>query len=152
MSKQISFTIESPRHSVAVAKVGSRTVGMASAWFDSKGDWVILQSEVRPKYRRRGIACAMYKAIEAGSGRQLKPAVSLSDDAFAFWKSFRPESVAMDLRHQPELVGCPVQKNGRVGIITKASGAIATIEFDDGDSALGTLSYLRREDLAEHLL
>ena len=152
MGKRLDFTIEAPRKSTAIARVGSRIVGMATAWNDSDGRWVILRSEVRPKYRLLGIATAMYRSIEATSGVQLNPAISLSDDAFEFWKAYRPQAVAHDLRHQPELIGRKAQKNGRIGRIIKACGGIATIEFDDGDNTIGVQSFIRRNDLALHLL
>lgn len=94
----------------------------------------------------------MYRSIEATSGVQLNPAISLSDDAFEFWKAYRPQAVAHDLRHQPELIGRKAQKNGRIGRIIKACGGIATIEFDDGDNTIGVQSFIRRNDLALHLL
>lgn len=145
------FVIEAPRPSTAVAKVGKLVVGMATAWYDSNGDWVMLRSEVRPKYRRRGIATAMYKSIEATSGRILKPAVSLSDDAFGFWKTFRPEAVAKDLRHRPELIGREVNKGGRKGTIVAASGGVATVEYSDGKTELGTRTCIRRDNLPTYL-
>ena len=152
MARRLDFTIETPRNCTAIAKVGKRIVGIATAWHDSDGRWVILQSEVRPKYRRRGIATAMYRSIEATSGKQLSPAISLSDDAFHFWNSYRPEAVANDLRHMPELIGRKVQKNGRPGRIIKAHGNIAVIEFDDRDNTIGSQSYIRRTDLPQHLI
>lgn len=122
---------ESGKNSVQ-AFAGKRLVGAANAWEDSNGDFVIMNTEVRQAYRRRGIATQMYKAIEERSGRALRPAVSLSDDAFEFWKSFRPEAVAGDLRHWPELVGQPAKKGDRLGLITKASGRSARLTGDDG--------------------
>lgn len=38
MGKRLDFTIEAPRKSTAIARVGSRIVGMATAWNDSDGD------------------------------------------------------------------------------------------------------------------
>jgi hypothetical protein len=152
MGKRLDFTIESPRSCTAIARAGKRLVGMATAWHDSDGRWVILRSEVRPKYRRRGIATAMYRSIEATSGKQLSPAISLSDDAFHFWNSYRPEAVADDLRHIPDLIGRKAQKNGRPGKIIKATGNIAIIEFDDRDNTIGYQSYIRRTDLQKHLI
>lgn len=152
MTKPLTFSIESPRSCTAIAKVGKKAVGSATAWFDSKGDWVILSSFVRPNYRRRGIATAMYQSIERTSERQLKPAISLSDDAFEFWKSFRPEAVANDLRHRPELIGRRAVKYGRAGKIIRASGGVATMEFDDGNRELGTESCILRADLEKHLV
>ena len=152
MTKTKCFTIESTRPCTSIAKVGSRIVGMATAWHDSNGNWVILNSEVRPKYRRRGIATAMYKTIEENSKRELKPAVSLSDDAFEFWKSYRPGAVALDLRHRTDLVGRKVQKNGRIAKIIQASGGVATIEFDDGNTEIGTRSCILRDNLDKHFL
>lgn len=151
-SKGKAFTIEAPRNCTAVAMVGSRIVGRATAWHDCHGRWVILASEVRPKYRRRGIATAMYRSIEATSGTPLLPAISLSDDAFHFWNAFRPEAVAHDLRHRPDLIGRKAQKNGRLAKVISASGNIVTIEYDDGDKSLGTISCIHSRVLDQHLL
>lgn len=147
MAKRMDFKVTMRSSSSAVAQVGSLIVGSATAWFDSNDRWVILSSGVRPRYRRRGIATAMYKAIEAESGKQLTPAISLSDDGFEFWKTYRPEAVAQDLRHRPELIGRKAMKNGKVGKIVKASGGVATMEFDDGMT-----SCILRSDLDAHLL
>ena len=152
MGKQLPIRIEVQSTSRVVALVGKRVVGTASAWFDSNENWVMMKAAVRSGYRRRGIATEMYSTMERVSGRQLKPAISLSDDAFEFWKLYRPEAVANDLRHQPELLGRKAQKEGRIGTIVSASGGIATIEFDDGDRTLGTLSCIRRDKLPQHLL
>ena len=152
-SRGMDYTVESDGTRTAVAKVGSKTVGRATAWEDSRGKWVIMQSEVLPMYRRRGIAAKMYTQIEESSGRQLEPAVSLSDDAFGLWKSFRPESVAQDLRHRPELIGRKVSKDGRVGTITEASGGVASIQY--ADAAVGTpnsKTIIRRDALESSLL
>jgi len=150
--KKLDVTIDAPNRHTAVAMVGKKTVGRASAWEDSNGRWVILKVMVQEAYRRRGVATELYKSIEKTSGRTLQPAVSLSDDAFKFWKSFRPEAVANDLRHRPELVGRKAQKDGRVGTIIRASGGGAMIEYDDGNTKIGTQSWISRAKLDEHLL
>lgn len=134
-------------NSRAVAKVGSRVVGMAYAWNDSRDKFVIMNAEVRPNYRRRGIASAMYKAIEKNAGRELAPAVSLSDDAFNLWKSFRPQAVALDLRHwKDQLIGAVVMKNGLPGKIIKADGGTAMMEYTEPQPN-GTQSVILRKDL-----
>ncbi|MBY0465136.1 MAG: hypothetical protein K2W33_09345, partial [Burkholderiales bacterium] len=93
----------------------------------------MMEVVVSAPYRRRGVATAMYRAVEEQAGRQLKPAVSLSDDGFEFWKAYRPEAVAEDLRHRlDELIGRRGVKHGREGIITKASGGTATLTHPDG--------------------
>lgn len=142
------FTIEvSGNGETAVAKVGSRIVGRADAWLDSRDKFVIMNTEVREKYRRRGIATAMYSAIEQATGKRLEPAVSLSDDAFELWKSFRPEAVAGDLRHiKDRLVGRKVVKRGLAGKIKDASGRGATMVYDDHPQGPGTTSVLVGRD------
>lgn len=127
------------------AFAGKVQVGSISAWIDSRGEFVVMEVMVRPSYRRRGVATAMYRAVEEQAGMQLKPACSLSDDAFEFWKAYRPEAVAGDLRHRPELVGRRAQKNGRPGTITKASGGTAVLTYDDG---MTTVIYAENVDAA----
>ena len=147
------FTIEvSSRGETATAKVGSRVVGKAHAWMDSRDKFVIMNTEVREKYRRRGIASAMYRAIEEASGRQLTPAVSLSDDAFELWKSFRPEAVAQDLRHwKDQIIGARVLYRGDSGRIVKADGGTAIMEFDQPKENGSTQRVILRQNLNEAL-
>jgi hypothetical protein len=128
------------------AMVGKKVVGMASAWRDSNDNFVILNVEVRDQYRRRGIATSMYQAIEAAA-EPLRPAVSLSDDGFEFWKSYRPAAVAKDLRHWKDLlIGARVMKEGHAGRITKASGGTATMAYDV-PLPNGSISTLRAKDI-----
>jgi ribosomal protein S18 acetylase RimI-like enzyme len=138
----------------AVAKVGKRVVGRAHAWNDSNGDFVIMESAVHPDYRQRGIARQMYAQIEEKAGKQLKPAISLSDDAFEFWKRYRPEAVAGDLRHiKDQLVGQRAKKGDNEGMITKASGRGATLTFDDHPQGPGTTATLvGRDDINKALV
>lgn len=123
--------VEHSRSRVVVAFVGKRYVGTASAWEDSRGDFVILNSYVVSTFRRRGVATAMYKSIEQENGKLLQPAASLSDDAFEFWKRFRPSEVETDLRHWKEqLIGARVVFRGDAGAIVRASGGAATMVLD----------------------
>ena len=146
-SKSMPFEIEMEGNKTAVAKVGSRVVGRAHAWKDSREKFVIMNTEVLEKYRRRGVASAMYKAIEEATGEQLTPAVSLSDDAFGLWKSFRPEAVAKDLRHWKEqIIGARAMWKNLPGKIIKASGGTATFEYDQAQPN-GTQSTILRDQL-----
>lgn len=147
-SKQRPFTIEiSDKGETVTAKVGAYIVGKAFAWKDSRDKFVIMDSEVRSGYRRRGIATAMYQAIEQATGTQLTPAVSLSDDAFEFWKTYRPQAVALDLRHWKEhLIGARVAHRGDTGKIIRTSGGTATMEFDTAKPA-GTQCTILRDQI-----
>lgn len=114
------------------ATVGRRHVGSAVAWRDWAGHFVILNVVVHPSWRRRGIATALYSRIEADAGAQLVPADSTSDDAFEFWKSYRPEAVQDDLRHRRlELLGSQVAKSGRHATITAVGSRVVTARYND---------------------
>lgn len=131
--KPLNLTLKAGHKGYFDAYVGKRRVGAICAWEDSRGEFVVMEVVVSAPYRRRGVATAMYRAVEEQAGRQLKPAVSLSDNGFEFWKAYRPEAVADDLRHRlDELIGRRGVKHGREGIITKASGGTATLTLPDG--------------------
>jgi GNAT superfamily N-acetyltransferase len=71
---------------------------------DEKGERVfhIYKSVVDEKYRRKGVARALYDAVEKyceSKGGYLVPATSVSDEAFAFWNSWKPHRIAYDGRH-----------------------------------------------------
>lgn len=147
-SKRLPITIERRYKDSYVAKAGKRMVGSATAWEDSNGDFVIMETAVHPDYRRRGINTAMYRAIEQEAGRPLKPAISLSDDAFEFWKKFRPEAVALDLRHwKKQLLGAHVVlPSGKSGVIISASGGGSMVQLDQ-PTENGSQTFLPRRDL-----
>ena len=150
---RMQVRLERLRANAFRAVVGKRVVGLACAWEDCNGRFCILESYVRPDYRRRGIARSLYEAIEASSGRRLVPAVSLSDDAFEFWKRFRPAAVAEDLRHEKErLLGLPFREGERTGVVVGASGAVLVVDYGPGASKDATHKCIvvrsRREALA----
>ena len=47
---------------------------------------------VDPEFRRQGIATSLFKAAEQEFG-ELTPSTAQSDNAFDFWKTYRPEAV-----------------------------------------------------------
>lgn len=130
MSRMPIEVVHYRKHAVE-ALVGKRRVGLAAAWTDCFGNFVIQDSFVAAGYRRRGVATAMYKSIESESGQLLMPAISLSDDAFEFWKSYRPSEVATDLRYwADQLIGARVVHRGDAGTILRACGGAATMLLD----------------------
>lgn len=143
------LSVEFTGKNSVVARVGKKVVGAAYAWQDSLNRFVILKSAVSAPYRRRGVATAMYRAIETKAGVNLTPAASLSDDAFQFWQRYRPEAVAEDLRHRAaEVIGAKVVADGRVATIIKASGGIAIARYDDAvEGATNSETAIRRSEL-----
>ena len=133
MMREAPYTVEFGAHNCCVARVGRRVIGRASAWHDADGRFVMLEVVVRESYRRRGVATAMYRKIEEAAGKPLAPADSLSKDAFEFWKRYRPEAVAHDLRHrQAELEGAKVAaQGGRLATITVVGQHNVTARYDD---------------------
>lgn len=130
------------------AFVGKRRVGAIAAWMDSRDKFVVMDVYVSRPFRRRGVATAMYRAVEEQAGKQLTPAVSLSDDGFEFWKAYRPEAVALDLRHRKEeLTGRRGMKNGREGVLADPNGGTAKLVYPDG-----TYSVVLRAELDDVLL
>lgn len=84
------ISIEAVSHRKVVATAGAAIVGKVTTYIDSNRDLVVLEAWVEPEYRRKGIATALYRTIESTTGRLLKPDKSLSDDAIAFWRAYRP--------------------------------------------------------------
>lgn len=112
------------------AKVGNKIAGrLILDVGDRKG--TVFKVVVNEGYRRQGIARQLYEAVEKSIGGPLRPSSALADDGFAFWKSYRPEAVANDLRmHRDTLLGQPVTSSYGPGKITSvgSGGAIATID------------------------
>lgn len=87
------FNVEAVGDRKAVAKVGTLIVGSVTTYIDAQRDLVVLEAWVMPEYRRQGVATALYRTIEAAAGRLLKPDVSLSAEAIAFWRAYRPSAL-----------------------------------------------------------
>jgi|WetSurMetagenome_2_1015567.scaffolds.fasta_scaffold00224_40 hypothetical protein len=64
--------------------------------------------EITPKrrngqsWRRRGVATAMYNALENMLGMRMSPSGTLLDDGYAYWKNRNPEAVAGHRKLDPE--------------------------------------------------
>lgn len=146
--RKADVTVEKAAYGSYEAKVGSKVVGKAYPWTDSNGDFVMQNVRVSPNFRQRGVGTALYSEIERQTGKQLKPATSLSDDGFEFWKRYRPEAVANDLRHRKdELLGKRAMTRYGVGTIKTASGGAATVELDKPSENGGTIATLLRREV-----
>ena len=88
-------------------------------------DCHIYKVAVKPPYQRKGVARAMYDAAEAHAnarGGKLVPATSVSDEAFGFWNSWKPERIAYDGRHfDKHYVGKTVTYKDQTWVITHAA-------------------------------
>jgi GNAT superfamily N-acetyltransferase len=86
----------------------------------------IYKSSVEEKYRKKGVARAMYDAVEAyceSKGGYLVPSNALSDDAFAFWSKWKPHRIAYDGRNfQQHYLGKVVQYDNREWTIYHCAG------------------------------
>lgn len=132
-----------------VARVGDVVVGRALPWVDGQGRFCMQNVAVSPLWRRRGVATALYQQVEADAGRALTPAISLSDEGFEFWKSFRPEAVATDLRHQrDELMGTKVMKKGRLATVVSVGSGTVTARYDDAVERANSETFLLAREMA----
>lgn len=62
-------------------------IGRANLTDDGRGDY-FTSVRVDREHQRRGVATALYKAVERATGRTLRPSPRhLSPDAEAFWKA-----------------------------------------------------------------
>lgn len=85
------------------SKVGWLIVG----YKNEDGSRSVFNVAVDPVFRRQGIATSLYKAAEQEFGK-LTPSTAQSDNAFDFWKTYRPEAVQnkTDLRPlKDQLIG-----------------------------------------------
>ncbi len=151
--KPFAFEVEAMSPRFVQARVGKRVIGKASAWVDSLGRFTILNVAVREDYRKRGVARAMYARLEADAGQLLVPAISTSDLAFEFWKRYRPDAVADDLRHRrDELLGRKVRYKGCAATIVTVGSGNVTARYDEGTERFGMETCLSPARLAEALV
>ncbi len=142
------IVVERGKYRMYEARIGKKIVGTAYPWHNSDNRFVMMEVAVHASFRRRGVATAMYSAIERDHGKQLEPACSLSDDGFEFWKRYRPASVANDLRHwRNQLLGARAVSRAGIGTIISASGGVATVGLDLPGSNGGTQTFILRRNL-----
>lgn len=100
----------------------------------------VFNVEVKPAYRRLGIARRMYEAAEKDFG-PLTPSEALRDDGFEFWRRYRPEAVADDMRmHRDKLMGLRVPNASTEGlpIIIDSVGARSAGGWIEGREGMPT--------------
>lgn len=89
------------------AHKGTKTIGATILHMASynKNNNEVYKTEVKPEFRKQGVATAMYQTLEKHFG-EIKPSNALSDDGFNFWKKYRPNAVKDSLRmHREHLLG-----------------------------------------------
>lgn len=146
------IVVERGKYRAYEARIGKKVVGKAYPWHDSENQFVMMEVAVHASFRRRGVATAIYSTIEREHGKLLKPATSLSDDGFEFWKRYRPEAVADDLRHWSNvLAGARVLTRYGLGTIFSASGASVSVDLDVPAINGGIHAHVHRRDLNEAL-
>jgi len=146
------------------AYVGRNLAGqlaLHSRGWDERGRRMSYKTFVKPEFRRRGVATAMYRAAESNLEEPLYPSGTLSDEGFKFWLGFRPDALpAKDLRRiQKDLVGKRVTSpsdNNQPGTIKAAGGvgenSIVVIEFDSPiDDRNSTTSAVAAREVADQL-
>lgn len=80
-----------------IAKIGNKIVGKLILYRKQglHGKNEIYKVAVDEPYKRSGIGTLMYKAAESEFG-EIAPSAALSDEAFEFWKKYRPEVFSKD--------------------------------------------------------
>lgn len=131
-----------------VVRLGKANIASASIWTNDAGQWEVMRVAVHPRYRRRGVATALYSHIEALIGEQLHPSHALSDEGFLFWNAYRPAAVAGDLRHRKDsLMGAKVIAKGRLATIVRVGASVVTALYDDAVVRLNSETCIFAKDL-----
>ena len=93
---------------IAYVPITNKTLGRLIVGYKNEdGSRSVFDVTVDPVFRRQGIATSLYKAAEQEFGK-LTPSTAQSDNAFDFWKTYRPEAVKnkTDLRpFKDQLIG-----------------------------------------------
>ena len=93
---------------IAYVPITNKKLGWLIVGYKNEdGSRSVFNVAVDPVFRRQGIATSLYKAAEQEFGK-LTPSSAQSDNAFDFWKTYRPEAVKnkTDLRPlKDQLIG-----------------------------------------------
>ncbi len=127
-----NFKIDISDGGMITARMGNKIVGKLIPDVGDRAG-TVFKVAVDAPFQRMGVARAMYRAAEEKYGAEFKPSKALTDEGFEFWKRFRPEAVANDLRmHRDDLIGASVTStSGRVGKIEQIGTVGAIAKFDD---------------------
>jgi GNAT superfamily N-acetyltransferase len=127
-------------HVRVVHKKSGRNIGLLytekrQEQYGGDGNWQAHNVSVSKRYRRKGIARMMYdKATERGM--EMRPSNAQTDDAFQFWKGYKPEHLKGDLRMvRDKLHGLPVSHpTYGDGKITGVGSRTVTVRKDNGNT------------------
>lgn len=117
----------------AVSPTGSEVGYLAMEKYgDAAKNNEVFNMAVKPTWQRQGIMTALHNEAEKHFGT-INPSRTLSDDGFAFWKSYRPDAVKNSYRfHADRLMGKPVSTPRGDGVISSVGDKVMIAEKDGG--------------------
>ena len=156
-TKAGKVTIWIERHilgNIVVAKIKNKIVGKMILYRAQRphNKNEIFKVAVDEPYKRSGIGTLMYKAAEKTFG-EIVPSKALSDEAFEFWRKYRPESFSNDdfRLHKDKLIGKYLNhpRFGRVQIESVASNVVIA-KILTGEDA-GRTTAMSRETVIDQI-
>lgn len=150
----VTIWIENDFTPAVIAKIKNKIVGKMILYRNqgSHGKNEIFKVVVDEPYRRSGIATLMYKTAEEKFG-EIRPSHALSDEAFEFWKKYRPAVFSNDdMRlYQDKLIGKYLNHPtfGQVQIESVAS-SVVIVKILKGEKA-GYTTAMKREEVVSQL-
>jgi hypothetical protein len=127
------------------AKAGNKNAGYLTMerYGDAAKNNEVFNMAVKPEFQRRGLMRRMHEEAEKHFGT-INPSRTLSDDGFAFWKSWRPEAVKDQYRfHADKLVGRPVDTRSGPGVIKSLGSRTMTAALPNGNTTVLDPDYAR---------
>lgn len=99
---------QTPGHTrYSLASPDGKPMGYAIA-----GEDAVQMVHIDPKYRRQGLATALYDRIEQETGRRLRPDAMLTQDARAFWAKRDPSADLRNALNYPPDLAIPATPPG----------------------------------------
>lgn len=93
-NENFKFYFDQEHTFIAIDPKTNRKLGYLIVGYKNEdGSRSVHKVAVDPEFRRQGIATTLFKAAEQEFGELTPTKIALSDNAFDFWKTYRPEAV-----------------------------------------------------------
>lgn len=135
---KLQFVVNHDSKNVSAIDPKGKEVGFISLekYGDAAKNNEVFQMGVKPAWRRMGLMGDLHNEAEKHFGT-INPSRTLTDDGFAFWKSWRPDAVKNSYRfHRDKLIGLPAPTKSGQGVISSVGDRTMIATLPNGNTSM----------------
>jgi hypothetical protein len=135
---KLKFVVNHDSRNVSAIDPKGKEVGFVNLekYGDAAKKNEVFQMGVKPAWQRMGLMSDLHNEAEKHFGT-INPSRNLTDDGFAFWKSWRPEAVKDRYRfHRDKFLGLPAPTKSGQGVISSVGDKNMIATLPNGNTSM----------------